>query len=76
MVPTLAGLAGEACALHALTLVPYYRLMAKRVVRFTATRTVRKPATVKFKTKSGKTVSFRAIKTFKKRQAVKFRAKQ
>jgi len=48
--------------------------MAKRTVRFTATKTVRKPATVRFKTKSGKTVSFRAVKTFKKRQGVRFRA--
>jgi hypothetical protein len=46
--------------------------MAKRNVSFVAT--IKKPATVKFKTKSGKTVSFRAVKTVKKR--VRFRAKR
>ncbi len=53
-----------------------YRLMAKNIVRFTAVRTVTKPATVRFKTKSGKTVSFKAVKTVRKRQVVKFRAKK
>jgi hypothetical protein len=48
--------------------------MAKRNVRFIATKTVAKPATVKFKTKSGQTVSFKAVKTVLKRQVVKFRA--
>jgi len=48
--------------------------MSNKTVRFTATKTVRKPATVKFKTKSGQTVSFRAVKTFKKRVPVRFRA--
>jgi len=50
--------------------------MAKRIVSFRATKTVRKPATVRFKTKSGKTVSFRAVKTYRKRQSVRFRAKR
>jgi hypothetical protein len=48
--------------------------MAKRNVRFVAMKTVAKPATVKFKTKSGQTVSFKAVKTVTKRQVVKFRA--
>ena|SRR5258708_5391833 len=50
--------------------------MAQKNVRFVATKTVKKPATVKFKTKSGKTVSFRAVKTFERKQAVRFRAKK
>ena len=48
--------------------------MANRNVRFTAFKTVAKPATVKFRTKSGETVSFKALKTFKKKVAVRFRA--
>jgi hypothetical protein len=50
--------------------------MANRNVRFVAIKTVKKPATVKFKTKSGETVSFRAVKTFKKEEVVHFRAKK
>jgi hypothetical protein len=50
--------------------------MAQKNVRFVATRTVRRPATVKFKTKSGKTVSFRAVKTFERKEVVHFRAKK
>jgi len=50
--------------------------MPKRNVRFIATETVRKPATVKFKTKSGKTVSFRALKTFERKKVVHFRARK
>jgi hypothetical protein len=51
--------------------------MAQRNVKFVATKTVRKPATVKFKTKSGETVSFRAVKTFeRKEEVVHFRAKK
>jgi hypothetical protein len=50
--------------------------MAKENVRFSAIRTVKKPATVKFKTKSGETVSFKALKTVRKREAVHFRAKK
>jgi hypothetical protein len=49
--------------------------MAKKNVRFIATKTVAKPVKVKFKTKSGQTVSFRALKTFKEKQVVRFRAK-
>lgn len=48
--------------------------MAKQTIRFTATKTVKKPTTVKFRTKSGQVVSFKAIKTVKKKQAVRFRA--
>jgi arginyl-tRNA synthetase len=47
--------------------------MAKKTVRFVAVETVRKPATVRFKTKSGKTVSFKAVKTFAQKK-VRFRA--
>jgi hypothetical protein len=50
--------------------------MAKTNVSFTAIKTVKKPATVRFKTKSGETVSFRAVKTFKKEERVHFRAKK
>jgi hypothetical protein len=49
--------------------------MAKRNVRFTAVETATKPATVRFKTKSGGTVSFKALKTFKKKVAVHSRAR-
>ncbi len=50
--------------------------MAKEAVRFVAVKTVQKPATVKFKTKSGETVSFKALKTVKKKEVVEFRAKR
>jgi hypothetical protein len=50
--------------------------MAKQNVRFVAVKTVKKPASVKFKTKSGETVSFRALKTVKKREVARFRAKK
>jgi hypothetical protein len=50
--------------------------MAKKIVRFVAVKTVTKPTTVRFKTKSGKTVSFRALKTVKKKQVVQFAAKK
>jgi len=50
--------------------------MAQKTVRFVATKTVKKPTTVKFKTKSGQTVSFRALKTFEKKQVVRSRAKK
>jgi len=49
--------------------------MTKRNVRFAA-KTVTKPTTNKFKTKSGKTVSFRALKTMKARRVVRFRARK
>jgi len=52
------------------------RIMAKKNVQFTATKTVAKPTKVKFKTKSGETVSFRALKTIKERVNVRFRAKK
>ena len=50
--------------------------MAKRNVRFIATKTVTKPTKVHFKTKSGETVSFRAFKTVKKKEVVQFRTKK
>ena len=50
--------------------------MPQKSVRFVATKTVRKPATVKFKTKSGETVSFRAVKTFERKEVIRFRAKK
>ena len=50
--------------------------MASQNVKFAAIRTVKKPTTVKFKTKSGKTVSFKAIRTVKREETVRFRAKK
>jgi hypothetical protein len=50
--------------------------VAKKDVKFTAYKTVTKPATVKFKTKSGETVSFKAVKTVKQKETVRFRAKK
>ena len=48
--------------------------MAKKNVRFVATKTVTQPATVRFKTKTGETVSFKALKTVRKKEVVRFRA--
>jgi hypothetical protein len=50
--------------------------MAKKTVRFTAFKTIAKPARVSFKTKSGEKVSFKALRTVKQRQVVRFRAKK
>jgi len=50
--------------------------MARKNVRFVATKTYAKPTWVKFKTKSGETVSFKAIKTFKRKEVVQFRARK
>jgi hypothetical protein len=50
--------------------------MKKKTVKFVAVKTVKKPATVRFRTKSGKTVSFKAVKTFKQKNTVQFRAKR
>ncbi len=50
--------------------------MASRNVRFVAVKTVKKPVTVKFKTKSGKTVSFKAVRTSAKKKVVRFRARK
>jgi hypothetical protein len=50
--------------------------MAQQTARFVAVKTLQKPATVKFKTKSGETVSFKALKTVKKKEVVQFRAKR
>jgi len=54
----------------------YHSFMAKTNVRFVATKTVKKPATVRFKTKSGETVSFKALKTFERKEVVHFRARK
>lgn len=51
-------------------------VMSKRIVRFIAVKTEKKPTTVKFKTKSGKTVSFKATKNVKVNQVVRFPAKK
>jgi len=48
----------------------YHNNMAKNNTRFAAVETVTKPATVRFKTKSGGTVSFKAIKTYRKKVAI------
>jgi hypothetical protein len=50
--------------------------MSKKTVKFTAVKTSTKPATVKFRTKSGEVVSFKALKTVKQKQVVTFRAKK
>jgi len=50
--------------------------MARQNVSFVAVKTVKKPARVKFKTKSGETVSFKALKTVRKKERVHFRAKK
>jgi hypothetical protein len=50
--------------------------MSSRVVKFVATKTVAKPATVKFKTKSGETVSFKALKTVEQKKTVRLRSKK
>ena len=65
-------------ALACLRLAPqcYHRFMANKNVRFVAIKTVKKPARIKFKTKSGKTVSFRAVKTVERKRVVRFRAKR
>ena len=48
----------------------------KKVVKFVAIKTEKKPVKVKFKTKSGISVSFNAIKTIKKPVNVKFKARK
>jgi hypothetical protein len=50
--------------------------MANHNVRFDAVKTVKKPAIVKFKTKTGRTVSFKALKTEEKKVVVHFRSKK
>lgn len=50
--------------------------MSKKIVRFIAVKTVKKPTTVKFKTKSGKTVSFKAVKNVKVQEVVRFPSKK
>jgi hypothetical protein len=50
--------------------------MARQNIAFVATKTVKQPTTVKFKTKTGKTVAFKAVKIAEKKVHVKFRAKK
>ena len=50
--------------------------MATQNIRFDAPKIVRKPVTVKFKTKSGKTVFFKALKIEQERVSVRFRSKK
>ncbi len=47
----------------------------KHTVKFTATKTVKKPTEVKFKTKAGGKVKFEAEKPVKKKVKVEFKAK-
>lgn len=47
----------------------------KHVVKFEATKTVKKPENVSFKTKAGKKVEFEAEKPTKEKVDVKFKAK-
>jgi hypothetical protein len=46
------------------------------MVRFITVKTVKKPTTIKFKTKSGRTVSFKAVKNVKVREVVRFPTKK
>jgi len=48
----------------------------KQTVEFKATKTVKKPQDVTFKTKSGKKVEFEAEKPTKQKVDVKFKAKK
>ena len=51
--------------------------MARRkLVRFNAVRTEKKPVRVKFRTKDGRTVSFKATKVIKKKKPVRFYARK
>ncbi len=50
--------------------------MATQNVRFDVPKIVRKPVTVKFKTKTGKTVFFKALKIEQKRVSVRLRSKK
>jgi len=50
--------------------------MVKEKVCFRATKVVRKPVRVEFKTKSGKTVAFKATKLQRKQVKVCFSAKK
>ena len=53
-----------------------YIVMPKKTVKFVAVKTTTKPATIRFRTKSGKVVSFKALKIVKQKQVVRFRAKK
>ncbi|MFA5652024.1 MAG: hypothetical protein WC933_01550 [Candidatus Paceibacterota bacterium] len=47
-----------------------------KIVKFIAIKTVQKPTTVQFRTKSGELVKFKAIENIKERVPVKFRTKK
>jgi hypothetical protein len=47
----------------------------KHTVKFTATKTVKEPTEVKFKTRTGEKVKFEVAKPMKKKVRVKFQAK-
>jgi hypothetical protein len=52
------------------------KAMAQKNVSFVATKTEKRPATVRFKTKSGETVSFKALKTVEVKEVLHFRTKK
>lgn len=48
----------------------------RKLVKFSAVTTTKKPIKVKFKTKSGQNVAFKATKVVKKKKQVKFYVKR
>jgi hypothetical protein len=50
--------------------------MAKENARFVAVERLKKPARLKFRTKSGAIVSFQVLKTVRKRRTARSRAKK
>mgnify|MGYP001584568366 CR=1 FL=1 len=50
--------------------------MEKKTIKFSATKTIQQPTTVRFQTKDGKTVNFKAVETVKVKEQVKFRVKK
>ncbi|HVU19146.1 MAG TPA: hypothetical protein VHE09_00320 [Rhizomicrobium sp.] len=64
--------------IFAISLVTAYllKVATTKRVRFTATKTVREPVNVSFKTKNGDHVSFGAHRKRKKRVPVDFRARR
>lgn len=51
-------------------------MVRRKLVKFKAIRTEKKPVKVKFKTKDGRTVSFKATKVIKKKKPVRFYARK
>ncbi len=47
-----------------------------KAVKFIATKTVQKPTTVQFRTKSGEVVRFKALENVKEKVPVKFKTKK